>query len=119
MYIPYTLPPLPRKQCPYEEIYQDRHGSLKYRLCTGVTHPNGWCAEHQYVAEILDLAASASYPEVQVNASLVIGSKIAAWEAYAVRLPFERYAALKRKVQEVKREGEQQNAAVRMRRSAA
>lgn len=86
-----TLPPLPRKQCPFEYPRTvQRHGSkldmyVVAAPCKAPPLKNGWCANHQHCQEFLDMGAQLGYPRVQLNIALWIGSGLANWEAYAVR----------------------------------
>lgn len=97
-YQPYTLPQLPRLRCPFECIYPDRRSNgdlIKIRVCCEPALGHGWCRNHGYVVEVLELASRLCYPELAVNEHLIIGRGIANWEGYCVRMPFDRSIEIK------------------------
>jgi hypothetical protein len=90
-YTPATLPPLPRKQCPF---------MCGHTPCKGKPiKEHGWCTEHALSHDFLCLMASLGYPEVELTfqsgyrdgkpviASRSIGAGVANAEAYAERAP--------------------------------
>lgn len=89
-YTPLTLPPLPRKRCPFEHargVWRFRSKLYQYMVkapCTERTLKNGWCAAHQHCQELLECGARLGYPRMQISEYLLVGSGRANWEGYAV-----------------------------------
>jgi DNA primase len=82
IYIPSYLPALPRTQCPFSPDIEIK-GSLKRSICTRKPLANGWCEEHGYVQEFLDLGAHLEYPRVHLRDGLFLAAGIASWEGRA------------------------------------
>ncbi len=78
-YTPYSLPLLPRAECPGEAII-DTRDSRKLKLCTDRPERNGWCKHHQGAAQLLEMGAILGYPVIEH-----IGEGIVWWELFARR----------------------------------
>ena len=105
-YVPYALPSLPRQQCPYEEAIACTERNITFmrkRPCSFTPFQNGWCNEHQYVADLLELAARVNYPAFVIaytndskrEPCLTVPAGKASWEAYAVVAAFKHYRDVK------------------------
>jgi hypothetical protein len=99
-YKPYTLPARTRQRCPFEVIYCERQRDgadlVKARLCRKrAERQSGWCREHEYVAELLELASKLDYPPLQVNASYLMVGGHANWEGDCERMPPHRAVIVK------------------------
>jgi hypothetical protein len=117
-YQPYSLPRLPRHQCPYEtlELYRDKTCMrVKAGPCHNLVDKNtGWCEEHQYVYELLEAAVAAGCPPsvliVGYNPTtkkhdvpvLTVGAGLAAWEGYAQRHTLRHHEEIMKKLREIK-----------------
>lgn len=124
-YQPYSLPRLPRQQCPYEELELYRDKTCMRVRCGECHNPvdkkTGWCAEHQYVHELLEAAVDAGCPRLIVNVAynpetkkydipvLTIGAGLAAWEAYALRHTLRHHEEMMKKLREIKARKDEAN----------
>jgi len=110
-YQPYTLPALPRDHCGFvgskETRKKDRKGLYYDAIvpdpCQCAPHAHGWCAEHEYVVKLLDMASFVGCPAIEMPSQgttekyLLIGNHtregevieragLAIWEEVASRL---------------------------------
>lgn len=128
LYIPLTLPELPRQRCPHEILYMEQEEGRFYveaEKCKGKPEiETGWCLYHRYVYEMLQAAAAAGYPEMIIGA-LIIASGVASWEGYAQRHILARHDDIMNRLKRIaarrKKEMEQQRqqAVARMRTDVA
>src|SRR5579875_1497536 len=85
--------------CPYQVIYETRDKHLRYRECNQPATAGGYCATHQYVAELLALAEKLEYPAYTI--AMLDGRPVysiargkLAWEGYANRHPASRHSEM-------------------------
>ena len=105
-YQPYTLPKLPRRACPFQNLhFTGRNGEIpKLKPCPNRAGANGWCTEHGYCDELLKLVYSVGCPELEVNSSLIVFAGLASWEDYAIYHPISRHKPLIAKLMRLRQE---------------
>lgn len=91
--------------CQHEEAFADRSNVMKAKQCKQPVTKQGWCTEHRFVVELLDLACKLGYPEFVVvygtsEPIYTIGSGCANWETYAVRAEVKHFGDMKRRLTE-------------------
>lgn len=92
--------------CQHEEPYADRANKMKAKPCQHKATKQGWCNDHAFVVELLELAKKLGYPSFVVvygtsEPIYTIGSGCANWEAYAVRAEYRHFGDMKRRLTEV------------------
>jgi hypothetical protein len=65
-YEPVSLPPLPRRACPFKIITWDAKGKQAKVLCKEKPLANGFCSAHQSAYQMLEIGAACGYPEVGI-----------------------------------------------------
>lgn len=89
LYVPVSLPALPRSLCPFQCIQiLGRDQRLQLVSCNKKTLENGWCEEHTYAQLFLDMGAVLDYPRIELSEYTTIERGTAAWEDYAIRVPY-------------------------------
>ena len=87
MYQPETLPKLPRPACPYQ-VACASGANMKARKCNAPAGASGWCCQHEYVQEILELDYTLGFPDyiaalLNKRPCITISRGAGNWELYA------------------------------------
>lgn len=88
------------KECPYEtlELKSSRNAiTCHAKACKKPTNKSGFCEEHEFVLEILDLAEKAGYPQLggAEGEFLIITAGEVSWRGYVLRHPKRRHTYIK------------------------
>ena len=104
-YQPYALPKLPRKYCPFQNL------ANKSKICGRLVtrKSTGWCDEHEYCHNLLELASSIGCPEFAVNTTLFVLRGLASWEAYACIHPLRGHKEIMSRLLKMRQEYDAQN----------
>jgi hypothetical protein len=124
MYQPYSLPALPRHQCPFEclDLKRDKSGMrVVSKPCSNANdRKTGWCENHAYVLEMLEAAVVVGCPQLVIATAwnekteknepvLIVGSDIASWEAYATRHSSQHHKSVMEKLNAIKVKRDREN----------
>lgn len=125
-YQPYTLPRLPRQQCPYEVLVLHQEKSGMRVTCQTCHHlaerKTGWCEEHAYVHELLEAAIEAGCPEMVIatvynpdtrkrEPVLIVRAGLDNWETYALRHTLRHHESVMQKLRDIKAQKDKANQA--------
>lgn len=84
VYVPVSLPDVPRASCPFHVIQvTGNEQRIRTVPCRKKPTKNGWCEEHQHSHLFLDMGAALDYPRVEIHESRVIGRGVENWEDHA------------------------------------